>query len=818
MQNSVTYHPITHASVRPANAGAVVFPRLLLAFLLGWSLLTTPVRAQHYAWASPGTKASGKSAVSTATDGGSYVLTSFTGTITIANRTVTSLGSTDLLLVLYSPAGKAVWARRIGSSGEDLVGDVVVSPQYGQVYATGTFGSTVKFEDVSGNVTMQLNSAGGSDAFVAKFHDQSGYVLWVGKVGGTGTDQGYGIDGDAAGNIYVTGSFTGTTKVTGGNASFSLASSGQSDIYVAKYTEEGTALMARRLGGAGFDFGAAVSVSPNNGDIYLTGGLSAANNLYITNAFVAKFNAAGTLQWNKPSGSAANVDAGTDITATNWGAYATGYFAGSAIFGNTTLTSSGSSDAFVVYYPGDAAASNTKAYKYGGAGWDEGQSIDNFNGAVYVGGTFTGKATLVNGTFTALGGAADRDMFLSCLPFGNSPKGWTRRIGSTGFDYGNGGVSVPLIHSIFFTGHYGAATTVGNSSLSGSGGLITRIDLPSITSFKMVNATTDADIRTITYKSEFNYQLLGTDKLNIRANTLNNGVGSIKFTLDGVTVKIENGTAPFTYAGDAPKAGGGTDYLGFTPTVGEHHLQAFPYSGPDATGELGAPMGVTFIISNKPILAGLTLIDAVTDGDIQPLVGGEINCSVVNTTEFSIRANTNPGVVGSVKFVLNGVERVENTWPYAVAGDVPKTGGVDYLPMPSNTSYYKVTVTAYSGANATGTASTPLEVTFNVAKGDAYRKGAAKPGPEAPAAALSVAPNPFAGRTTLSFTAPADGPAVVEIYNAQGVRVARVFEGTLEKAKAYAWSFDGSAQPAGLYFARLKAGNQVLHQRLVLTK
>jgi hypothetical protein len=790
----------------------------LLAFLLGLGLLTLPATAQNYSWASPVTKASGKSAVATSKDGVSYVLTSFTGTITIANRTITSLGSTDLLLVCYNAAGKASWARRIGSSGEDLVGDVALHPVNGFVFVTGTFQSTVKFEDVSGNISMQLTSAGGSDAFVAQFHNQSGYVIWARQIGGAGTEKGNGIDLDQAGNAYLTGSFTGTTKVTGGNASFALTSSGQSDIYLAKYNDEGTALMARRLGGAGFDFGAAVAVSPINGDIYLTGGLSPSSNLYITNAFVAKLDAAGTLQWNKPSGSPANVDAGTDITATNFGAYATGYFAGSVLFGNTTLTSSGSSDAFVVFYPSNAAANNTKAYKYGGGGWDEGQCIDNYNGDVYVGGTFTGKATLINGTFTALGGAADRDMFISRLPWGGSP-GWTRRIGSTGFDYGNGGVSAPLIHAIFFTGHHGAPATLGNITLSGSGGLITRIDLPFITDFKMVNATTDADIRTIKYKSEFNYQLLGTDKLNIRANTLNNSVGSIKFTLDGVTVKIENGTPPFTYAGDAPKAGGGTDYFGFTPTVGEHTLQAIAYSGPNATGEQAVPVSVTFSISNKPILAGLTLIDAFTDGDIKPLAGGEtINCSVVNTTEFSIRANTNPGVVGSVKFVLNGVERIENTWPYAVAGDQPKPGGVDYLPMPSNISSYKVTVTAYSGPNATGEASTPLEISFSMTKGDAYRKAAAKPGPETQPATFLVAPNPFAGRTSLSFTAGADGPAVVEVYNAQGVRVARLFEGTLEKAKAYAWSFDGSAQPSGLYFARIKAGQQVYNRRLVLNK
>ena len=58
----------------------------------------------------------------------------------------------------------------------------------------------------------------------------------------------------------------------------------------------------------------------------------------------------------------------------------------------------------------------------------------------------------------------------------------------------------------------------------------------------------------------------------------------------------------------------------------------------------------------------------------------------------------------------------------------------------------------------------------------------------------------------------------MKVRNAQGVPVACLFEGTLGKGKAYAWQFDGSGQPAGLYIGRLKAGHQVYNQRLVLTK
>jgi hypothetical protein len=173
--------------------------------------------------------------------------------------------------------------------------------------------------------------------------------------------------------------------------------------------------------------------------------------------------------------------------------------------------------------------------------------------------------------------------------------------------------------------------------------------------------------------------------------------------------------------------------------------------------------------------------------------------------------------VGSVKFVLDGVARTENTHPYTLAGETPLGNGLyDYKPANLPPGTHKLTATAYSGPNATGTASNVISLTFTIVTGSA--RLAAEPGPEAGFAQLTAAPNPFNGRTTLSFTATEDGPATLAVYNGQGLPVQQLFAGNLEKGRAYAWEFNGSTHPSGLYFARLKAGNQVLHQRLVLTK
>jgi hypothetical protein len=224
-------------------------------------------------------------------------------------------------------------------------------------------------------------------------------------------------------------------------------------------------------------------------------------------------------------------------------------------------------------------------------------------------------------------------------------------------------------------------------------------------------------------------------------------------------------------------------------------------------------------MTSKFQLMDLMLINADTDEDAYSLLEiVTLDYSSTSPERLNIRAVTAPTKVGSVKFVLDGVTRVENAAPYTLAGDAIKPdGSIDYKAMTFSVGTHTLKVTAYTGANATGTASNTIEHLFHVTA-DGSRVAAGQPGPEAGFATLQAAPNPSNGRTTLSFTAPEDAPATLEVYNSQGVPVARLFAGTLEKGKAYRWAFDGTAQPAGLYVARLKAGHKVLQQRLVLNK
>jgi hypothetical protein len=791
--------------------------RLLLLLLLGLGLLARPARAQSHAWSKKTSNTAGKTAVVSDELGYSFVLTDFTDKATVGAQTFISRGKSDVLLIKYGPDGQVMWARHIGGTEEDKAGDLDLVVQKGALFLTGSFESALKFSNQQAVTVATLFSAGLSDVFVAKY-DAFGGLKWARRAGGPGNDYGNGIDATNAEDVYLTGSFTGKMSFTipGINLTFSISSSGSTDAFLLRCNAVGTFMFARKLGGTGFDFGTAVAHDRINGDVYLTGGYAPATNPMMSNLLVARYDASGTLLQQKTYGAGANLDTGNDIVVGDNGAFVTGYFGGTINFDGKTLTSKGGADAFVLRYPRAAALNVDWAKQFGGSHWDEGHSLALRLGQLYVGGSFRGTATFGATTLSTQGGTSDTDLFLAGLYTTYGSPQWAHRMGSAGLDYGRGGMALLGDHTIFFTGHYGDAITLGKNTLSGSGNLLTRINLPTITDFSLINADTDKVVGELLPGATINYLALGTDKINIRANVVPGSVGSVKFNLDGVT-KIEN-ASPYTWAGDKATPNG-PDYLGFTPSLGTHNIEVTPYAGPNGTGAAGTSRFYTFTIVSKFQLVDLMLVNADTDQDMFILPGVvTLYYHEMSTNKFNVRAITAPAKVGSVKFVLDGVARVENAAPYTLAGDGPKPdGSTDYKPITFSPGSHVLKVTAYSGPDATGTPSNTIEQTIHISL-DGRRVAADQSGLESEFAQLTAAPNPSTGRTTLSFTATEDGPAAVAVYNSQGVAVARLFEGNLQKGQTYGWQFDGTAQPAGLYVARLKVGHRVLHQRLVLSR
>jgi hypothetical protein len=407
-------------------------------------------------------------AVTTDAAGYVYVTGSFQGTAVFGSGATAvqlrSTGSDDVFVAKYTPTGALVWARSMGGAGSDQGLGIAVDAQ-GNVYTTGSFTGTADF-DPSGGV-FGLTSAGGADIFVSKL-DAAGNFVWADALGGTGTDQASAIAVDAAGNVYLTGSFEGTADFDPSAGTFNLTSAGGSDVFVTRLDGAGNLVWADALGGPAADQANGIAVDAA-GNVYTTGSFqgtadfdpSAAGTFNLTSAgdsdaFVSKLDASGNFVWADALGGA-GTDQGNAIALDAQGnVYTTGSFQGTADFdpsaGTFNLTSAGGADAFVSKLNG--AGNFIWARSMGGPGTDQGLGIAvDPQGNVYTTGSFEGTANF-NPSAAAfnLTSAGGSDAFVSKLD-GTGRFAWARALGGPNADQASA-VAVDAQGNAYTTGSF----------------------------------------------------------------------------------------------------------------------------------------------------------------------------------------------------------------------------------------------------------------------------------------------------------------------------------------------------------------------------
>jgi hypothetical protein len=85
-------------------------------------------------------------------------------------------------------------------------------------------------------------------------------------------------------------------------------------------------------------------------------------------------------------------------------------------------------------------------------------------------------------------------------------------------------------------------------------------------------------------------------------------------------------------------------------------------------------------------------------------------------------------------------------------------------------------------------------------------------------AELQVFPNPFSSATTLAFTSPEEGEALLEIVSLQGSLVQTLFRGKVMPNTLVQSELKGSPLANGMYLARLILNGKTSCQRLVVNK
>jgi hypothetical protein len=154
-----------------------------------------------------------------------------------------------------------------------------------------------------------------------------------------------------------------------------------------------------------------------------------------------------------------------------------------------------------------------------------------------------------------------------------------------------------------------------------------------------------------------------------------------------------------------------------TAPSGPHSIMAV------ATDNLGKSKNsavVAITVAGTPVsgnsVTSISLINTDTDQPVPGFAvipnGAVISRSSLPTTHLSLRVNTTPSIVGSVRIGLDGktTARIESTAPYALFGDVSG----NFIAGTIANGTHTVTGTPYSLAGASGVAGVPLTVSFTI--------------------------------------------------------------------------------------------------------
>lgn len=737
-----------------------------------------------------------------------------------------------------------LWSQSHGGSGTDVAWSVAVDAA-GNVFITGFCWDGANF----GGVDIS-NPGGNADMYVAKYN-AAGVHQWsrLFYSAGMGTSAGQAIKVDGAGNVIVTGHFTGTMDFGGGP----LVSAGNDDIFLVKLSTDGVHQWSQRFGAAGDDFGLALAIDGSN-NIFLCGYFNNIVNFGgvnyasagLSDMFLAKYNSGGTHQWSRRFGGPADDEAHGLAVDGSGNVFMTGTYLGSTDFGGGFLVPVGGADIVLAKYGGVAGA-HIWSKRFGSTVDDNGVSVAvNAAGHVFLTGWFSGTMNMGGANLPNIGLT---DVFLARFD-GAGAHVWSQRFGGFEEDGGNSVTVEPVSSVVSMIGYFGGSTNFGGSAVSSLGTsdiFIASYDGAGAHRWSRragnyyndfgegIAAGTNGDVVATGY---FNYQS------NFGGSNLT-GVGT-----EDVFVAKYGGTSTEPAISSITDIGndqGRKVKIVFSRSGQDDAAAELPVKSYEAYREIAAPplpapgaggpmldAGWTHVGTVAAHAKGEYSIDAPTIGDSTIVLGQYL-------TTFFIRASTDepeiyfdsapadgfsvdnlaPGIPNSLIYDngdLSWSDPVDEDFDYfTVYGSNTDQFGdavlIDYTISTSmdvsDSPYlcYFVTATDFSGNEGKPKKVNTLSGTGGV--------------PQSYVLSVSNYPNPFNPRTTVKYTVPARGHVTVGIYDVRGAAVTTLFDGE-RAAGSYAIDWDGRARGetvgSGVYFARIEHNGATRVKKIVLLK
>ena len=177
-------------------------------------------------------------------------------------------GHSNIFLAKFDRDGNFIWIKifytNLEPGSQFNYGNSVSVDKSGDVYIVGEYESYRI--DLGGG---ELKNAGGRcvestcpDIFLAKF-DSNGNHIWSKRFGGSDYDWGSSVSVDTSGSVYITGYFSSSIDLGGGETI-------NPGIFIAKFDSNGNHIWSKSLGGEYGDNSNSISVD-SSGNVYLTG-------------------------------------------------------------------------------------------------------------------------------------------------------------------------------------------------------------------------------------------------------------------------------------------------------------------------------------------------------------------------------------------------------------------------------------------------------------------------------------------------------------------------------------------------------------------
>lgn len=272
--------------------------------------------------------------------------------------TLLSMGVT---LFAQAQAPSFQWAKSMGGTNSEE-GHSISTDASGNVYTVGALYGIADFDPSAATFTLDPTKG---HTYVSKL-DGAGNFVWAKNFGGIGSTFNVlrNMTADAAGNVYISGSYSGFADFDPGVGLDTATSKAGNDIFIVKLNITGNLVWVKKIGNTN-TFGTVTSIAVDGtGNVYTSGyyagivDFNPGSGIYnlpaatAYNTFVLKLDGGGNFLWAKGAGNSQNsFSNGLSLDATG-NAYTTGQYKGIIDFDSSvstyTLAAKGDDDMYIL--------------------------------------------------------------------------------------------------------------------------------------------------------------------------------------------------------------------------------------------------------------------------------------------------------------------------------------------------------------------------------------------------------------------------------------------------------------------------------------